>query len=431
MIYDNSIETIPASYNSYDLNTSPHKVLSVDYANTPKYIVSKHQIIRSDGEIVTNTNFGERTIVIEGRTTGSSKSDLESKLDTLKSKFIGYEKNLDIYVAGATRRYVATVSATSFEIFQGCICKWIITFTCSALGRDTSTTSLTFGTYTASNTSYANTFGGSYKTQPYIDFTVTKAFPYWSNKFIQFKNAALNERIRITKDWNFGDRVIIDGFNKTVSIYKTSKTVIDKLDSITGWTSGHTLSLNTTTMVEGTGCANIVMGSASTNTYADKLNFTPWLDLSSTMGTIYVPVFIPTPTSGSVTGCQIIIGSDTTLGTNYWLKNVTTQYDGSAIATNAWNYFAFDLSTGGANTGTPVRTTIKSMSIRLYSGSNFQLNGWRVDYISLMKPSVVPEAQDYEGTFINMEPGSGNITVEDELDTRSITITGNYYKRYI
>lgn len=419
-----------ALFNSNNLGTGNYFISSIE-VDMPKSNINKYELVKSDGQIVTSKYYGERKIKITGRIIANNFNDMQARLDALKVITIGYEKPLDITIANTSRRYIATVDNFEYKI-NGYDCRYTLVFTCNSIAMSQNVTSLTFGTYTSNNTSYTNTIDGTYKTSPYIELTINKAIPYWSNKYIQIKNGAINERIRITKDWNFGDKLVIDGYNKTVSIYKTAKTVIDTLDSVTSWTSGHTLSLDTTNKVEGAGCASIVMGTANTETYADKLNFTPYQVLSATSGKVYVPVFIPTPTSGSVSTVRFIIGSDTGLGTNYSYWDVSTQFDGSAIATNAWNYFAFDLSVAATgSSGTADRNSIKSISIRLRSGSNFQLNGWRVDYISLQKPSVVAEAQDYEGTFVNVSTTANSLNVEDELDSRNITITGNYYKRYI
>jgi hypothetical protein len=82
-------------------------------------------------------------------------------------------------------------------------------------------------------------------------------------------------------------------------------------------------------------------------------------------------------------------------------------------------------------TGTPTRTAIKSIQISLRDGSNFQLNGWRVDYITLQKQGITPQAQDYEGTFPDLNLGSCSLVFTDEFTTRKAVVTGSYYKRYI
>ena len=431
-VHDNTITGVSVIYNSYQFNTSPSKVLGIDAFDTAKVILNKYKLSRADGEIITNKQFGEKFITIEGRTTGTSYDNLQSNLDTLKSKLVEYGKNLDIIVNGNTRRYLAAVSSSSFDIHQECACVWKITFACTAIGTDTSTTSLTFGTYTATSTAYANTITGSYKAEPTINLTVNYANPYWTSKYINIENSVTNQRIRLTRTWNPYDSVVIDGINKTVTVYPTTKTIVDTMDSITAWTSGHTLTLNTTTMLEGAGCSSVAMAAAATTSYVERANFATVVDFSATAGKVWIPVFIPTPTSGTVGKCRLSIGSDATLSTNasYW--EVTTQWDGSAIATNAWNYFVIDLSSSPTTiAGTVNRSLVKTIRVSLTNASNFQLNGWRLDYLTIMKVSVTGQVADFEGTFPDLQLGSATLTVTDELTARNITISGNYTKRYL
>lgn len=430
MIYDNSIGTLSAIYNGYELNTLPNKVLGIDYRNVPKVILNVHQLARSDGEIVTSTNWGNKTIVVEGRTTGTSKDNLDANIDTLYSKFINYGKNLDIVVNGATRRYIATISDSEITTHD-CVATWKITFICSAISKATSATTLTMGTYTSTPTGYTNTILGSYKAQPNIEFTINQIEPFWESKYIDIANSALNERIRITRIWNWYDKVVISGDLKTVSIYQAAKTVIDDCDIATGWTSGDTLSLETANQIQGDGALKVVMAGAAANSYVQKLNATI-VDLSSTAGSIIFPVYIPTPTSGTVAGAGLTVGSDATLASNYCYWEVSTQYDGSAIVYDDWNYFKFDLSVAPDGTaGTPDRNNIISLQFYLNATTTVQLNGWLLDYFAVFKAGVTPTVIDYEGTIPYAGIGSSTLTISDELTSRNITFTGNYYKRYL
>lgn len=432
MIYDSNIEAFYATFNGYDFNSSVSKVLDVDTYSSPAVTVNNYKLARSDGEVVVNSTYGGKNITIKGRIKASDRTELDNQIDIFKSYLSGHEKYLDLLINGITRRYIATVTNTSYTIRNGCVCLWEIEFTTSGFGYDTSTSSLTFGTYTATETSYANTIGGSYKTFPIIDMTINQVEPYWEAKYLQIKNSATNQRIRITRTWNWYDRIVINGNIKQVSLYPTTKTVISSMDSVTGWTSGHTLTADTVNMKEGVAALKVVMGSAATSTYIQSLNFSPTVNLSSTSGKIILPVFIPTPTSGAIAKITLTLGSGTTLAANFVTFEQTTQWDGSAIATNAWNYFVFDMSETPASTnGTPVLTAIKSIKITLSHGSNFQLNGALFDYMTINKASATPEYIDYEGTFTDLEIGTTTLLVEDEFISRNISITGNYTKRYL
>lgn len=419
-----------AIFGSRDLGSGNYQITKIN-VNMPKNKLAKYELVQADGQIVTSRFFGERIVTIDGRIIANNLEEMQSRLDTLKSWTLGYEQYLDITIANTNRRYVATVQNFNFTT-QGYYCEWSIDFTCDSLASDTASTTLTMGTYTSSPTSYVNTIGGTYTAEPSFDFTVNRAVPYWTSKYIELKNPVKNERMRITRSWLPNDRVVINGKTKTASIYAGTATVISTLDSITGWISSHTLSLDTTNEIEGTGCAKIVMASASTSSYIERNNTSYTIDLSTSSGTILIPVFIPTPTSGVVSTMRFIISSSADYTTNYIQWDKTTQWDGSAIATNAWNYFAVDLnSTPSATGGTVTRTAIKSIRVAVRDNSNFQLNGWLVDYISRYVVSSTPTAVDYEGAFPTLDTGSSTITVSDELTSRNITMTGSYFKRWL
>lgn len=418
-----------AIFNSRNLGIGNYQIYKIDVA-MPKNKVAKYELVQADGQIVTSRYYGERVVRVSGRILANTLDEMQDRLDTLKSWLDGYEKFLDITIGNTNRRYVATVQNFNFST-TGYFCEWDIDFTCDSMASDPATTSLTMGTYTASPTSYTNTIGGTYYAEPSFDFTINRCVPYWSAGYIEFKNAVRNERMRMTRTWLPEDRVVINGKTKVAQVYAGTSRVISTLDSIIGWASSNTLTSNTTTQLQGTGCANIVMAAAATTTNLNRLNATA-IDMSSSTGKVLIPIFIPTPTSGSVSTVRLQIGSDATLATNSLYWDLTTQWDGSAIASNAWNYFSFNMATAATSTtGTPVRTAIKSLEITLRSGSNFQLNGWRVDYIMSYTVASTPTSLDYEGSMPGLDTGSSTIIVSDEFTSRNVTMTGNYYKRYL
>jgi hypothetical protein len=154
--------------------------------------------------------------------------------------------------------------------------------------------------------------------------------------------------------------------------------------------------------------------------------------MSSTAGKAMIAIFIPTLTSGSISKITLQGGSNSDLEAEYFMYDVTTQLNGAAITENAWNYFAFDLSTAPSSLdGTPVRTSIKSVAILASHTSSFQANGLLYDYLVISKSNPTISPIDYEGLIPSLSSTENSLVVEDELTSRSITITGNYYKRYL
>jgi hypothetical protein len=416
-------------YNGNNLNTGNYETNSIT-VNPPSIKLNKYELARRDGVVVTNKQYGERTIKISGRVLANNITEADTRLDTLNTYFNYDNKDLIVEVAGVNRKYNATPNGFSVTK-TGYSFAWEATLTSSSFGEAITTTALAFGTYTTP-TSYVNTILGSFKAEPTIDMTVNQVEPYWTTKYIDFNNPYRNERLRITRTWNWYDRVVINGADKTVSLYASTKTVIDACDVTTGWTSSHTLSLDATNMKEGVGCLKNVMAGAAVLVSYSRLNATA-IDLSSTMGKVIFPIFIPTPTAGAVLSVRFQIGSDATLAANWDQFDVTTQWDGSALTTNAWNYIVIDLASNPTGTGGTVnRAAIKSILIAVCGTSGaLQLNGVLLDYISLQKAGVTATTIDYEGTFPEYGLGTSSILVEDELTSRNITVTGTYVKRYL
>ena len=418
-------------FNGHRLDTGNYETNSIEL-NAPSIRLNKYELARYDGVIITNKQYGERTIKISGRILANNLIEAEERLDTLNSYLNDSNKELIVEIAGATRKFDATLS--SFVVNKtGYSFNWIATFVSNSIGENPDTTTLTFGTYSSSSTSYVNTISGSYKAEPVIDMTVNKIDPFWEYAYLDIYNAARNERLRITRIWNWFDRVVVDGSAKTVSLYATTKTVIDTCDSTTGWTSTHTLSADTTNMKEGDGCLKVVMAGAAATTDFIRLNNSTTIDISASAGYIIIPLFIPTPTVGAVASVSFYGGKNATLAADYDYWTVSTQWDGSAIATNAWNFLKVDLSTAPTGTnGTPDRTLVKSLKVVINgTAATMQLNGALLDYLTIQKAGITSSSIDYEGTFPYLDIGSTTLVISDELTSRNITITGYYTKRYL
>lgn len=420
-----------ATFNSFFLKSIDYTLIKID-VGTPTSKINKYELVRSDGQVVTSQNYGEREITVEGKINANTLDDMTTKLDSLKANLVGIDKNLDVYYGNTLRRYTATVKSFEYKT-QGYFCEYTIVFTANAFGVEVNNSALVFGTYSSSLTSYSNTIEGSYKSRPVIQLVVNQIDPYWQTAYLDIANNALSQRLRIDRTWNWYETLIIDAELKTISLYATTKTLIDACDATTGWTSTHTLSLVSTGMKEGAGALKVIMAAPSSTTDFIRLNTTATNDFGSTMGKIILPIFIPTPSAGAVASVSYYIGSDATFASNYMYWTVSTQWDGSALATNAWNYVVIDLSTSATGTtGSPTRTAIKSTKVVINGTSGaMQLSGLLLDYITLQKAGVTATDIDYEGIFPDLSLGSCTLTLSDNFTSRNITVTGHYKKRYI
>jgi hypothetical protein len=370
-------------------------------------------------------SYGGRKISISGYIMSSSVADMDLKIDELKRRLKGRNKDLVFYVAGSLRKYVGTLEGFTTEV-SGHHCKWDAIFSCDAFGVDIDATTLSFTTPFSDDPHYeVIDWDGTYNAKPILDFTINMCEPYWEARYIDIENTLLNRRLRLTRVWNWFDRFIVNPETKEVSLYETTKTIIDNCDSITGWTgTNFGVVLNTSSMIEGLGCINFSTDPNQSSASLQRLNGAS-VDLSPTAGIVIIPMNMDLD-SGSFNSMRFTIGSDATLANNYCYWD----FDDSVITLNEWSYLVIDLSeTPTGSSGSVDREDIKSIQIR-YNGTAFQISG-NIDYITVQKAGVSAIALDYEGIFPEYEPGTGTIKISDEFDNRDISISGTYYKRYL
>lgn len=165
---------------NYTIKEISHESMNNKMLNVQSYS------IESGGKI-TSVDFETRTITINGMIKGSSKQDLEDKVDTLKKNINKTEKDLDIEYESGTRRYSATGRLVSLERKYYTID--VIEFEAQFLvahppfGKDIDTTTLegtgltnTFAgtTSTGEHDGFVD-FGGTVTPTPYITITFNSA----------------------------------------------------------------------------------------------------------------------------------------------------------------------------------------------------------------------------------------------------------------
>ena len=445
-IYDKQISDISVKFNSHELNTEPHKVLGVDVRGMPSILLSKYQLARADGEVITNANYGERQIVVEGRTKviydstigdpsiGNIACDnLDFFIDQLKSWLLGLNRELDVVINHETRRFIATLSNTKFEYKEDDVCLWNITFNASAISTGVDEINLTLGKYTDNDTLYTNTVLGNYRTSPILTFELNKVTPYWQANYIEIANPILNERMRITREWNWFDKLVVDGEAKTVSIYETAKLVFDTCDDFEVWDYEHyPIDEEIANHLQGSACLRIDMPGAANKVECPSFDRPTTSYFESGNGYLIIPVYLPETQSGAINSVSFYCGKNATLAADYEYWTVTKDYDGTDLKEDDWSFIVIDLSSAptGSN-GTPDRSKVKSVKIQINGTANMNFFGGLIDYITIQKPNPTAVNSDYLGKFVNIEPNAGNLKITDDFDTRDIDITGKYKKKYL
>lgn len=214
------------SFNSYPLQTS--NIITQDpilYDQTPARMLSSTPLIRTEASKLTFAAFQKKTITVNGRLLGTSVADIDSRLDTLKINLAAVEANLDIDNNGATRRYVATLLDSTFTRISPVATAFTLDFLCSlAFGADTSSTTIVSSTAvtTTPKTVTTSSIGGTSPNQWVVMTYTLTTFTGSTINTVTFKNNTTTQQIAVSRAWTAADVVVVDCFNKTVTVNGTA-----------------------------------------------------------------------------------------------------------------------------------------------------------------------------------------------------------------
>jgi hypothetical protein len=157
-------------YDSTELQNATYLPRYIQHETSPERLIDSIKLIRQNGEIIIDDTMSIKYIDIVGVLIGSSKSDLETKIDAFKELISRKDKNLDIDWAGGTRRYVCRSIRHEFkrDFYNILHCPYLIRFLVpSGIGIATAeVTLLDKSGIVATTNSEALTFLGSVQPKP-------------------------------------------------------------------------------------------------------------------------------------------------------------------------------------------------------------------------------------------------------------------------
>lgn len=210
---------LSVKYNNTDLHViSGLSVLDRDVNQLPERNLRIHKLARTDGSVLTTSEYGAKTLVINGVIVLESREATEAAIDQLRGLLASPEGNIDVMVAGATRRFVGTLNSFTTAL-KGGYCKFSLEFICSIpFGVEIDTVTLHDAeANTASSAEFPMAIEGSYKAEPYIQITYS-AITGGTDATVSVYNNADGIGLEVTRDWTTGDVLEIDGANKTVRV---------------------------------------------------------------------------------------------------------------------------------------------------------------------------------------------------------------------
>lgn len=216
---------INAIFDTYDIQNANILLTKIEHDNIPTRDLKRYRIIRGDGEIITDSRFGAKRIVMVGRVQGTSRTDLETRLDELRAKLVGaskVSKVLNIDYLGVTRNYTATCVNVAVDRLHGSVnlAEIQIEFI-STLPYGLATSSSTLLTSTSQTTtpnSKAITVGGTAENQKLIITVLLNSFTGASINTITLKNNLTNYAISISRAWVAADSLVVDIANMSVKV---------------------------------------------------------------------------------------------------------------------------------------------------------------------------------------------------------------------
>lgn len=215
-----------ATFDSYDLQDANIILTKIEHDNIPAQELKRYRIVRGDGEIITDKRFGAKRILLIGRVNGSSSADLESRLDTLREKVIGYNKvnkELVIDYNATTRQYTAVCTAFSVDRRTGTVnfAEFQIEFVSTTpFGKAPASSNLLTSTgQTTSPNNKAITVAGTAEKQKLVITVELNSFTTADDSnTITLENSDTGYAISISRVWTATEILVVDVENFSVTV---------------------------------------------------------------------------------------------------------------------------------------------------------------------------------------------------------------------
>lgn len=165
------------TFDNVSLNTTPYRVTGLKHEHASPRETFLYDLARERGSILIDADYKSKEIVVAGRITGSSKADLETKIDAFKELVSRINKNLDIEYSTGTRRYrnaYANDLVIDRQFFHLSYAPYEVKFVIpSGVGEDTTATTDTENGITTGSKSDSIVIDGSAYPTPNVKLTFT------------------------------------------------------------------------------------------------------------------------------------------------------------------------------------------------------------------------------------------------------------------
>ncbi len=214
--------TSTVSFSGLDLTSGYYTVNELDPISSPSKMTELIALARKHGSVRVFESYNSKTILVSGRITATSSSELETAIDTLKAHMRRESGELQYDWESGVRIYSCTAKNVTIDRNQMNISfvPYQIEFECeSPFAKDGVTD--TWMAATAITTSSLNTnitAEGTMDSQPIITITVSAMDPVISDVTMTIANESNSQYLDITATFAVGDIITIDCMNYRVFI---------------------------------------------------------------------------------------------------------------------------------------------------------------------------------------------------------------------
>ena len=234
-------------FDNVNLNSNPYTVTELNHESVAERDVFSYELARERGSIVVSSEYRSKKIAVSGTIRGTSKDDLDSKIDDLKEVLNRAAKNLDIAYSSGTRRYkqcYATVSPIRRGRTDITKAYWDVTFLVpEGVGASTSATTSAVNNITSATYNGSVSITGTAKPKPKFTITIDSVTGTLNSIALQ----AGDFKIELQETLVAADVVVFNMDEKIVTLNGVSKDFVGQFPSFTPGANAFTITANGTT----------------------------------------------------------------------------------------------------------------------------------------------------------------------------------------
>lgn len=234
-------------FDNTNLNADPYTVTEFDHESVAERDVFTYELARERGAVVVSSEYRSKKIHVSGTIRGSSKDDLDAKIDSLKELLNRAAKNLDVAYSSGTRRYkkcYATLSPIKRGRADITKAYWDVTFFVpDGVGVATSLTTSTVSNITSATYNGSISISGNAKPKP--KFTISIDSVTGTLNSLSLQNGDF--KIELQQTLVATDVVVFDMESKLVTLNGVSKDFVGQFPEFVPGSNSFTIVANGTT----------------------------------------------------------------------------------------------------------------------------------------------------------------------------------------